>query len=132
MLEVVAAALIDREGRVLMQQRRAERQHGGLWEFPGGKLEAGETATSGLIREIAEELAMGLLAADLQWLARAQDDCAAIGIDLYTCHTWHGMPRCLDAQAIGWFGPHELDALPMPPLDRPLAEAVKYVLSLPI
>ena len=65
MLEVVAAALIAPDGRILLQRRRADRQHGGLWEFPGGKLEAGETALHGLIRELDEELGVPLAAGDL-------------------------------------------------------------------
>ena len=129
MLDVVAAALIDQSCRVLMQQRRADRQHGGLWEFPGGKLEPGETAVSGLMREIREELGLGLVEPDLSWLAKAQDPGAGIVINLYMCRRWQGVPRCLDAQQIGWFTLEELDQLAMPPLDRPLAEAVKEVLG---
>ena len=129
MLDVVALALIDQSGRVLMQQRCADRQHGGLWEFPGGKLEAGETAVIGLIREIDEELGLVLAEPDLNWLARAEGPCTGIVINLYTCRRWEGVPGCLDAQEIGWFTPNELDELAMPPLDRPLAEAVKAVLG---
>ena len=129
MLEVVALALIDQSGRVLMQRRPANRQHGGLWEFPGGKLEARETPVFGLIREIEEELGLGLAEPDLHWLAEAQDAAAGIVINLYTCRRWGGNPQCLDAQEIGWFAPAELDELAMPPLDRPLAEAVKAVLG---
>ena len=129
MLDVVAAALIDQSGRVLMQQRRADRQHGGLWEFPGGKLELGETASAGLLREIEEELGLVLAQSNLVWVARAQDPGAGIVINLYTCRRWAGIPLCLDAQEIGWFTSTELDRLAMPPLDRPLAEAVKTVLG---
>lgn len=129
MLEVVALALIDQSGRVLMQQRNPDRQHGGLWEFPGGKLEAGETAVLGLLREIDEELGLVLAEPDLNWLAEAKDPDAGIVINLYTCRRWLGAPRCLDAQEIGWFASSELDQVAMPPLDRPLAEAVKEVLG---
>ena len=129
MLEVVALALIDQSGRVLMQRRPANRQHGGLWEFPGGKLEAGETPVFGLIREIEEELGLGLAEPDLHWLAQARDPAAGIVINLYRCRRWGGDPQCLDAQVIGWFAPAELDGLAMPPLDWPLAEAVKAVLG---
>ena len=129
MLEVVALALIDQSGRVLMQRRPGNREHGGLWEFPGGKLEAGETQVFGLIREITEELGLELAEPDLHWLAEAQDRAAGIVINLYTCRHWAGDPQCLDAQLIGWFAPGELDDLAMPPLDRPLAGAVKAVLG---
>ena len=129
MLDVVAVALIDQSGRVLLQRRPADRQHGGLWEFPGGKLEACETAVPGLMREIMEELGLGLAEPDLAWLAQAQDPAAGIVINLYTCRRWAGIPLCLDAQEIGWFTSTELGRLAMPPLDRPLAEAVKDVLG---
>ena len=129
MLEVVALALVDQNSRILMQRRPATRQHGGLWEFPGGKLEPGETAIAGLLREIEEELGLVLAEPDVAWLARAQDPGAGIVINLYTCRRWAGIAQCLDAQEIGWFGPAELDGLAMPPLDRPLAEAVKAVLG---
>ena len=131
MLEVVAAALIDDDGRILLQQRRPERQHGGLWEFPGGKVEPRETAIAALIREIDEELGVGLEATDLTWLARAEDAAAGLVISLYTCCRWHGAPHCLDAAVIGWFAPGEMMALPMPPLDRPLATALKAMLQKP-
>ena len=129
MLEVVAAALIAPDGRILLQRRRVDRQHGGLWEFPGGKLEAGETALHGLIRELDEELGVPLAAGDLVWLARAQDPAASLVINLYTCCRWHGEPQCLDAAEIGWFTLEELAALAMPPLDRPLAEALTAMLT---
>ena len=129
MLDVVALALIDQSGRVLMQRRPASRQHGGLWEFPGGKLETGESAVIGLIREIEEELGLVLAEPKLSWLAAAQDHSAGIVINLYTCRWWTGNPGCLDGQEIGWFALGELNGLAMPPLDRPLAEAVKAVLG---
>ena len=123
-IEVVAVALVDRAGRILLQKRRAERQHGGLWEFPGGKVEAGESELSALIREIDEELGIVVAPDHLSSLATATDPGGALVISLYTCLAWQGEPRCLDAAAIGWFAPHELHALAMPPLDRPLAAAL--------
>ena len=129
MIEVVAVALIDEVGRALLQQRRADRQHGGLWEFPGGKVEARETAIAALIREIEEELGITLEQRDLAWLARAEDAAAGLVINLYTCRRWTGEPQCLDAAAIGWFTPGDMLALPMPPLDLPLAEALMGMLQ---
>ncbi len=129
MLQVVALALIDQRGRVLMQRRAADRQHGGLWEFPGGKLEKGETRELALLREIREELALELDQAGLALLASAEDRAAGIVIWLYTCRQWQGEPACLDAEALGWFAPGELAALAMPPLDVPLAQAVKHELE---
>jgi 8-oxo-dGTP diphosphatase len=129
MTEVVAVALIAPDRRVLMQRRAVGRQHGGLWEFPGGKVETGETLECALIREIAEELALVLYPERLTQLAAAEDTAAGIVITLYTCREWHGTPACLDAEALGWFAPDELDALAMPPLDVPLARAVKQLLE---
>ena len=129
MIAVAAVALIDESGRVLMQRRRANRQHGGLWEFPGGKLEAGETPVSALLREVAEELGLILDPAELIYLATAEDPASAIVITLYTCRRWPGSPRCLDAAQLGWFGPADFARLPMPPLDVPLAKAVSEVLK---
>ena len=129
MLEVVAVALIDNHGRTLLQQRRANRAHGGLWEFPGGKVEPRETAIDGLIREIDEELGITVQQRDLAWLARAEDAAAGLVIGLYTCRRWTGAPQCLDATAIGWFVPAAMLALPMPPLDLPLAEALCAMLA---
>ena len=129
MLDVVALALISSSGRILLQRRPTERQHGGLWEFPGGKLERGETAIAGLLREIEEELGLRLAEADVHWLTRAQDPAGQIVIRLYTCRHWSGEPECLDAAELGWFMPEALDALPMPPLDRPLAQVLQALLQ---
>ena len=129
MIEVAAVALIDENARVLLQQRCPDRQHGGLWEFPGGKLEAGETLVCGLLREVEEELGLVLDPADLSYLAAAADPAAGIVITLYTCRRWPGSPRCLDAAQLGWFAAADLAQLPMPPLDVPLATAVARVLK---
>ena len=129
MIKVAAVALIDQSARVLMQQRRPDRQHGGLWEFPGGKLEPGETQVCALLREVTEELGLVLDPAELTYLVTAEDAATGIVIALYTCRRWHGSPRCLDAAQLGWFGPEDFVQLPMPPLDVPLAKAVGEVLK---
>ncbi len=129
MIDVVAVALIDELGQVLMQRRRADRQHGGLWEFPGGKVEAAETKALALIREIREELALELDPARIAYLTEAADPAAGIVISLYTCRHWQGDPACLDAEALEWFTADALPGLAMPPLDVPLARAVKQVLE---
>ena len=128
-IEVVAVALVDQGRQVLMQRRRADRQHGGLWEFPGGKLEAGETAVSGLIREIEEELGIALKADVLVRLDQAEDPESGIVITLYTCLEWAGEPHCLDAEQMAWFAPGEMAGLAMPPLDLPLAAALEQWLQ---
>lgn len=127
---VVAVALIGPDERILMQQRRADRAHGGLWEFPGGKIEPGESPESALVREIEEELGVKLDPAKLAPLTFASDPAQPPAprqphvILLYTCRVWGGEPRCLDGAAIAWTAPADLLALPMPPLDVPLAKAL--------
>ncbi len=124
-IAVVAVALLRAGGTVLMQRRRADQQYSGLWEFPGGKVEHGETEVAALLREIAEELGIAVAPADLTWLARAELPGERHVIALYTCLHWIGEPKCLDAAEIAWFAAEALADLPMPPLDRPLAEALK-------
>lgn len=128
---VVAAALIDDQGRVLMQRRRHGSAHGGLWEFPGGKIEPGESPESALLREIDEELAIALDPQSLAPLTFASDPAlpsaprAPHVILLYTCRRWHGEPEARAGEEIAWFAPEALADLAMPPLDYPLAEAVR-------
>lgn len=122
---VVALALIDQVGRVLMQRRRLQADHGGLWEFPGGKVEAGESLVSALCREISEELGLALEPAALAPLSFSASPDQPHVILLYTCRYWKGDPVCLDGEEIGWFAAGALAELAMPPLDVPLARAVK-------
>ena len=134
MIPVVAVALIASDGRILMQQRRADRAFGGLWEFPGGKVEPGESPESALIREIEEELGLVLAPETLVPLSFASDPALPPTprqphvILLYTCREWHGEPRCLDGDDIAWVACDELLTLPMPPLDVPLAKALLKVI----
>lgn len=121
---VVAAALLDQAGRVLMQRRRLGAEHGGLWEFPGGKVEAGETPGESLCREIAEELGLDLDPTSLMPLTFAATPQLPYVILLYTCRQWRGDPLCLDGEEIAWFEPQAVLALDMPPLDVPLARAL--------
>ena len=123
-IAVVAAALVAPDGRVLLQQRLPHKHHGGLWEFPGGKIEAGETPESALVRELDEELAITIDPDDLSFLARAGGDEHGLVISLYICRRWHGEMRNLDAAALRWVLPGEAADLPMPPLDVPLAKAL--------
>lgn len=131
-LLVVAVALLRPDNSVLMQQRPRAKEHGGLWEFPGGKIESGESVEAALVREIAEELAVQLDPANLEPLAFASTGASGREIDsgpevvllLYTCRVWQGEPQNLEAEALGWFAPNELLSLPMPPLDVPLAKSL--------
>ena len=124
-IPVVAVALIDRAGRVLMQRRRLQAEHGGLWEFPGGKVEPGETLVSALLREVLEELGLVLEPSALEPLSFAESPAQPHVILLYTCRNWTGDPVCLEGEEIGWFVPAALADLAMPPLDVPLAQALR-------
>ena len=131
----MAVALIAADGHVLMQRRRRDRAHGGLWEFPGGKIEAGETPETTAVREIREELGVDLAVSALRAVTFAaspagpQPSGQPHVILLYACRQWHGEPHCLDAEEIAWFAPRELEYLTMPPLDYPLAQALVTLLQ---
>jgi 8-oxo-dGTP diphosphatase len=119
---VVAAALVDRDGRVLLQQRAEGRQMAGLWEFPGGKVEPEERPEEALIRELKEELG---IETDAACLAPATFASAPLGdrhllLLLYVCRKWQGTPQALDAAALKWVRPKQMFALDMPPADQPL------------
>ena len=123
-MTVVAAALVDSQRRILLQQRAAGRAMAGLWEFPGGKMESGELPEAALIRELAEELGIHVAAEDL---APACFASAPVGeshmiLLLYVCRRWTGEPRPLDADALKWLRPGEMVAEEMPPADRPLID----------
>ncbi len=132
---VVAVALIEPTGTILMQRRRLDAEHGGLWEFPGGKIDAGESPESALVREIEEELGIGLEVESLEPVAFASGLRAAarpgehLVILLYICREWEGEPRCLDGEEIGRFSPGEIGTLAMPPLDYPLAAQLAAALQ---
>ena len=131
---VVAVALIAADGRVLLQRRKLGGEHGGLWEFPGGKVEPGESPQMAIRREIEEEIGVVLDPAALAPLAFASDaevpspPRKAYVILLYTCRIWQGEAECHDGEEIRWFAPEEFQALAMPPLDYPLADAVRKVI----
>ena len=129
LVPVVAAALIRPDGRVLMQRRRQGAQHGGLWEFPGGKVEAGEGLEQSLCRELAEELGIVVHPDALAPVSFAALPGEPVLLLLYACRQWQGEPACLDADAVDWFAADALAELPMPPLDVPLARAVQELLK---
>jgi 8-oxo-dGTP diphosphatase len=121
-LIVSAAALVDVEGRILLQQRSAHRRYAGMWEFPGGKVEAGETPEVALIRELKEELGIETDSACLAPAAFASHESGGehMLLLIYICRKWRGSPAALDAQGLRWARPNEMFALEMPPADRPL------------
>ena len=128
---IVAAALIDGDGRVLVQRRPKGKMMAGLWEFPGGKIEPGETPEFALVRELDEELGITVDAARLTPVAFASEPLGGrhMILLLYICHSWEGVPRALDAEELLWCTPDSLHALDMPPADRPLIGLLEAILS---
>lgn len=120
-MPVVALALRDEAGRLLLQKRLPGKRHGGLWEFPGGKVENGETPRFALVREIAEELTIGLSEEDLEAAFLAEEGGGRPTVlMLYTCHVWRGDVVPLEGQEWGWFSLEEAARLAMPPMDKAL------------
>lgn len=122
---VVAAALVDGHGRWLMHRRPDHKHHGGLWEFPGGKVESGENPCFALVRELSEELGIEVDPKGCEPCGFAHDMAENIGsgivILLYTIRSWTGVPTALEGGAIDWFAPAEVGRLEKPPLDIALA-----------
>jgi len=121
-LLVVAAALVDADGRVLLQQRPPGKAMAGLWEFPGGKVEVDESPEAALIRELEEELGIRTHAS---CLAPATFASEVLGerhllLLLYVCRKWEGLPEARHATALQWVRPAKMYALEMPPADLPL------------
>lgn len=118
---VVAGALQREDSLWLMHKRPAHKHHGGLWEFPGGKVEVSETQHEALIRELHEELGIKAVLESHSSIAEARGDAATDGkiivIALYTCRHWEGDPRALEGGEIGWFTPDQIYELNKPPLD---------------
>jgi len=127
---VVACALVDGDGRVLVAERPPGKAMAGLWEFPGGKVERGETPEAALIRELKEELSIDVTAsclAPLSFASHAYDHFHLL-MPLYVCRKWDGaiMPR--EGQNTQWKKPRDLFDLPMPPADKPLIAALRDAL----
>jgi len=119
---VSAVALIDPDGRVLIAQRPEGKSMAGLWEFPGGKVEAGETPESALIRELHEELGIDTWASCLAPLTFASHAYADFHLlmPLFACRKWQGIVQAREGQALKWVRAGNLAAFPMPPADLPL------------
>ncbi len=119
---VSAVALIDADGRVLLAQRPEGKSMAGLWEFPGGKVEPGETPEAALIRELHEELGIGTWSsclAPLTFASHAYEDFHLL-MPLFACRRWEGTPHAKEGQALKWVRANELKNYPMPPADIPL------------
>lgn len=119
---VAAAALIDVDGRVLICQRPEGKQLAGLWEFPGGKVEPGETPEACLIRELEEELGIQVAKACLAPFVFASHEYESFHLlmPLYLCRKWEGQVQNREHKAMAWVKPNKLTDYPMPPADEPL------------
>ena len=127
---VSAAALIDVDGRVLLAQRPEGKAMAGLWEFPGGKVEPGETPEAALIRELDEELAVNTkesCLAPLTFASHEYDDFHLLLL-LYVCRRWHGTPTPKENNPVIWVRPPRLGDYPMPPPDKPLVAMLQDLL----
>lgn len=122
LLLVAAVALIDADGRVLLAQRPEGKSLAGLWEFPGGKVEAGESPETCLIRELKEELGIDTWSsclAPLTFASHRYDDFHLL-MPLYACRRWEGTAIGQEGQNLAWVRPDKLRDYPMPPADLPL------------
>lgn len=130
LMPVVAAALVDREGRILLQRRPAGKQMADLWEFPGGKIEPGESPEAALVRELAEELAITVdpMAATPVTFASATLGERHLLLLLYLVRDWRGEPQPLEASALAWVHPAAMHDLAMPPADVPLVAMLERLL----
>ncbi len=119
---VVAAALVDSDGRVLIAQRPEGKQLAGLWEFPGGKVEPGETPETALIRELEEELGIIVKQACLAPFVFASHTYETFHLlmPLYLIRRWEGEPEAREHAALKWVRPNDMSQYPMPPADDPL------------
>jgi 8-oxo-dGTP diphosphatase len=128
--------LIDREHRLLIAQRPEGKMLAGLWEFPGGKIEADESPEETIIRELQEELAVTATTSDLMPLTFASHTYPDFHLlmPLYVCRQWRGTPKAMEAQQIAWVEISDLTAqnsqFPMPPADAPLLPALQRYLNL--
>ncbi len=126
LLLVVAVALVDADGRILLSQRPEGKSLAGLWEFPGGKVEPGERPEAALIRELAEELGIKVeepCLAPLSFASHAYPDFHLL-MPLYICRRWTGVATGREGQVLKWVRPKDLRNYPMPPADEPLIPAL--------
>lgn len=126
-LFVVAAALTSESGQILLQKRPADAQMGGLWEFPGGKVDEGESPETALVRELEEELGIIVSTHDLIAETFASEPLGGrnLVLLLYRCVRWTGTPAPIYAAEIQWAWPEDMAALPMPPADYPLVRKLQ-------
>ena len=127
---MAAVALVDSDGRVLIAQRPEGRAMAGLWDFPGGKIEPGETPEAALIRELDEELGIDTWAsclAPLTFASHSYDEFHLL-MPLFVCRRWQGTPQPREHQALRWVRAGELRRFPMPPADLPIIPVLRDLL----
>jgi 8-oxo-dGTP diphosphatase len=127
---VAAVVLVDADGRVLLAQRPEGKAMAGLWEFPGGKVDPGETPEAALIRELAEELGIDVTAsclAPFTFASHAYPEFHLL-MPLYVCRKWSGIPTAREGQRLSWVRPGRLADYPMPPADKPLIAMLRDLL----
>ena len=135
LLVVAACALIEPDQRLLIAQRPKGKALAGLWEFPGGKIESGESPEETIVRELQEELAVTITASSLAPLSFASHEYADFHLlmPLYVCQTWRGTPKAMEAQQIAWVEISDLtpqnSRFPMPPADVPLLPALQRYIT---
>ena len=127
---MVAAALIDSDGRVLLAQAAKGKPHAGMWEFPGGKVAPGETARAALVRELAEELGAETDASCLAPLGfeTAPSEGGELVLLVHACRKWRGVVRGAEGQMLRWVRPAELMDMDLAPADRPVAAQLRDLL----
>ena len=127
---VVACALVDVDDRVLLARRPPGKAMAGLWEFPGGKVDAGETPEAALIRELNEELAIDVTRACLApftFASHTYEDFHLV-MPLFVCRRWLGMVTPVEGQELAWVRPVRMNSYPMPPADVPLIAMLRDLL----
>lgn len=127
---VAAAALVDRDGRVLLAERPPGKSMAGLWEFPGGKVKDGESPEAALVRELREELGIDTAESCLAPLAFASHRYERFHLlmPLFVCRVWKGTARAKEGQRLKWVRPADLRSYPMPPADAPLIPVLEELL----
>ena len=129
-VHVVACALVDVDGRILLAKRPKGKSMADLWEFPGGKIEAGETPEAAIIRELEEELAIDTKStclAPLSFVSHEYDDFHLVML-LYVCRRWWGTPKAIEASELAWVRAPRLRDYDMPEADKPLMAALQDLL----
>ena len=124
---VSAVALIDKDSRILLAERPVGKALAGMWEFPGGKVHAGETPEAALIRELKEELGIDVqesCLAPFTFVTHEYENFRLLML-LYVCRKWQGIPQGLEGQKLTWKRVNEMSDLPMPPADKPLVASLR-------